>query len=100
MVIRVDGVLLEFFFAREIPGVLPEHDFIEITERGLAVDIIRDEPSPIVIPTVAGGPLTEPFEFTRRVAPIIPTVSAAPFPLILEVDLSKSVELLRVAELF
>ncbi|MFD1527763.1 hypothetical protein [Halolamina salina] len=73
-------------------GVLPEHAFVEIVEGRLAVDVVGDDPGPVVGAAVAGGPLGEPLEFAGCVTSIVPTVAAAAFPLVLEVALEAVVE--------
>ncbi|ELZ38496.1 hypothetical protein C473_00217 [Halorubrum distributum JCM 10247] len=70
-----------------MPGVLPKHAFIEIVEGRLAVDIVGNNPGPVVGAAVAGGPLGEPLELAGCVASIVPAVATATFPLVLEVAL-------------
>ncbi|WP_241659239.1 hypothetical protein [Halorubrum salsamenti] len=72
-----------------MPGVLPEHAFVEVLESGVAVDVVGDDPGPVVAPAVAGGPLGEPLEFAGGVASIIPAVASTAFPLVLEVALER-----------
>ena len=73
-------------------GVLPKHAFVEIFESRLSVDVVGDDPDPVVVGTVAGGPLGEPLELARSVSSIVPTVATAAFPLVLEVALEAVVE--------
>ena len=70
-----------------MPGVFAEDAFIEILECGVAVDVVGDDPDPVVVAAVAGGPLGEPLELACSVSSIIPTVPTAAFPLVLEVAL-------------
>jgi len=91
-VIGLDGVLLEATVTSEMPGVLPEHAFVEILEGGLPVDVVGDDPGPVVVAVVAGGSLRKSFELAGSVASIVPTVATAAFPLVLEVALEALVE--------
>jgi len=70
-----------------MPGVLAEDAFVEVLECGVAVDVVGDNPGPVVVAAVAGGPLGEPLELTCSVSSIVPTVPTAAFPLVLEVAL-------------
>jgi hypothetical protein len=79
-------VLLESPISTEMPGVLPEHAFVEIFEGGFAVDVIGDDPDPVVA-AVASGPLDEPLELACSVSSIVPAVATAAFPLVLEIAL-------------
>jgi hypothetical protein len=80
-------VLLESPISTEMPGVLPEDPFIEIVEGRFPIDVVGDDPGPVVVAAVAGGPLGEPLELAGCVASIVPTVPTAAFPLVLEVTL-------------
>ena len=73
-------------------GVLSEDAFIELVEGGLSVDIVGDDPGPVVIAVVAGGPLGESLEFACRVSSIVLTVPTAAFPFVLEVSLEAIVK--------
>jgi hypothetical protein len=88
-VIGLYRVLLESPISIEMSGVLPEYAFVEIAEGRLTVDVVGDDPSPVVGPAVAGSPLGEPPEFAPSVTSIVSTVSTASFPLVLEVALER-----------
>jgi len=75
-----------------MPGVLSEHAFVEIVEGWLPVDVVGDDPGPVVVAAVAGGPLGEPLELAGCVASIVPAIAAAAFPLVLEIALEAVVE--------
>ncbi|ELZ38318.1 hypothetical protein [Halorubrum glutamatedens] len=68
-----------------MPSVLPEHAFVEIVKGGLPVDVVGDDPGPVVVAAVAGGPLGEPLELAGCVSSIVPTVATATLPLVLEI---------------
>jgi len=72
-----------------MPGVLPEHAFVEIVEGRLSVDVVGDDPGPVVVAAVAGGPLREPLELACSVTSIVPAVPTAAFSLVLEVALER-----------
>jgi hypothetical protein len=81
----VYGVLLECAVTAEKPGVSPEHSFIKILEGWVAVDIIWYDSRPPAPTAVASSPTAELFEFASGVSPVVPTVSTAALPLVLEV---------------
>ena len=54
-------------------------------EGGLPVDVVGDDPDPVVVTAVTGGPLGEPLKLACSVSSIVPTVPTAAFPLVLEV---------------
>jgi hypothetical protein len=70
--------------ASEMTGLLAEHAFVEILEGGGAVEVVGDDPGPVVVTVVAGGSLGDPFEFASGVASVVPAVATAAFPLVLE----------------
>lgn len=78
-----------------MPGVLPKDALVEVLKGGVAVDIVGDDPGPVVITAVPSGPLNKPLELARRVASIVPAVATAAFPLVLEVPLEAVVERCR-----
>jgi len=80
-VIGLYSVLFESPIAGEIPGVLAEDAFVKVLERWFAVDVVGDDPNPVVVAAVAGCPLGEPFEFARCVASVVPAVATAALPL-------------------
>ena len=75
-----------------MPGVLPEHAFVEIVKGRLPVDVVGDDPGPVVGAAVAGGPLREPLELACSVSSIVSAVAPAAFPLVLEVAFEAVVE--------
>jgi hypothetical protein len=77
--------LFEPSITGEMPGIFPEDTFVKVLEGGVAVDIVGDDPGPVVITAVADGPLFEPLELAGGVASVVPAVAPTPFPLILEI---------------
>ena len=74
-VVGLDSILLEAPIASEVAGVLPKHPFIEVFEGGFSVDVIGDDPGPVVVAPVAGGPFGEPLKLAGCVPSIVPTVT-------------------------
>jgi hypothetical protein len=58
----LDSILLESAVTREVSGVLAEDALVEILEGRFAVDVVGDDPGPVVVATVASGPLGESLE--------------------------------------
>jgi hypothetical protein len=75
-----------------VPSVLPEDTFVEIFEGRLSVAVIGADPGPIVATPVAGGPLGESLELAGCVPAVIPAVTTAAFPFVLEIPLEAVVQ--------
>jgi hypothetical protein len=84
-IIGLYRILLESSISNEMPGVLPEDPFIEIVEGWFPIDVVEDDPGPVVAPAVAGGPLGEPLELAGSVTSVVPAVAPAAFSLVLEI---------------
>ena len=85
-------ILLESPIASEVAGVLSEDAFVEVLKGGPTVDVVGDDPSPVIVTAVAGGLLGESLKLACRIASIVPTVPTAAFPLVLEVSLEAIVK--------
>jgi hypothetical protein len=55
-IIGLYGILFETTVPGEVSGVLEEHALVEVLKGGIAVDVVGDDPGPVVA-AVAGGPL-------------------------------------------
>ena len=91
-VIGLYSILLEPPISSEITSILPEHTFVEVLEDRLAVDVVGNDPRPVVATAVAGSPLGEPLELARCVPSIVPTVATAALPLVLQIPLEGTCE--------
>ena len=91
-VVGLYGILLESPIASEVAGVLSEDAFVEVLKGGPTVDVVGDDPSPVIVTAVAGGLLGESLKLACRIASIVPTVPTAAFPLVLEVSLEAIVK--------
>ena len=78
-VVGLDSILLESPIAGEMAGVLAEDPFVEVLEGRLSVDVVGDDPGPVLVPTVTGGPLDEPLELAGCVASVVPALATAAF---------------------
>jgi hypothetical protein len=79
------SILLEATISAEMLGILPEDAFIEIIEGRISVDVVRNNPGPVIAAAVVGGPLRKSFQLACSVSSIVPGVATAAFPLVLEV---------------
>jgi len=86
-VVGLDSVLLESTVTSEMPRVFAEDAFIEILEGGNAVDVVGDDPGPVIIAALTSGPLGESFELAGSVSAIVPALAAAALALVLEIAL-------------
>jgi len=86
-VIGLYGILFESSITREMPSILTEYTLIKVCEGRIAIIGGRDNSSPCIIASVAGGPLGEPFELAGCVSPIVSALATTAFPFILEVAL-------------
>ena len=75
-----------------MPSVLSEDPLVEIIEDRFSIDIIGDDPGPVLVAALAGSPLREPFELAGGVPSVVPTVATAALPLVLEVALERTRE--------
>ena len=91
-VVGLDRVLLESAVADEVPGVLAEDPLVEVSKDRVTTSVLGDDPGPVLVTTLAGGPLDESFEFAGCVPAVISTVAPATFPLVLEIPLEAVVE--------
>jgi hypothetical protein len=73
-----------------MPGILPEDAFVEIVEGRISVDIVRNDPGPVVIATVAGGPLCKSFALASGVSAVVSTAATSTLTLVLEIALERS----------
>ncbi|ELZ28992.1 hypothetical protein C474_13859 [Halogeometricum pallidum JCM 14848] len=70
-------------------GVFPEYTFVKVLKGGVTVDVVGDDPGPVAVTAVTGGPLGEPLKFAGCVSSIVPAVATAAFSLVLEVALER-----------
>jgi hypothetical protein len=84
-IIGLYRVLLESPISGEVTSVLSKYSFVEVLERRLSVDAIGNDSRPVIATAVAGSPFGKSLEFACSVASIVPTVTAATFPLVLEI---------------
>jgi hypothetical protein len=88
-IIGLYSVLFESPIAGKMPGVLPEHSFVEVLEGRLSLGVFRNNPGPLVPTAVAGGPLGESLEFACSIPSVVPAVATTTFPFVLEVALER-----------
>jgi hypothetical protein len=63
--------------ARKVPSVLAEDSLVEVFGGRIAVDVIRNNPSPVFVAALAGGPFRRSVEFVSGDAAIVPALAAA-----------------------
>jgi len=75
-----------------MPRVRTERALVKVREGRFAVDIIGDNPCPVLGAALTGGPLGESLKFPGRVPTVVPALTAAAFPLVLEIPLEGTPE--------
>lgn len=87
---RLYGILLQSSTANEVTGVFSEHPFIEVPEHGFSVDVVRENPGPIVVATITGGSLGESLEFAGCIPSVVLAIATAVLPFLLVVPLERT----------
>ncbi|ERG93586.1 MAG: hypothetical protein J07HQW2_00019 [Haloquadratum walsbyi J07HQW2] len=79
-VVGLNRILLETPITGEMSGVLSEHAFVDIVEGGLSVDVVGDDPGPVVATAVAGNPLGESLKLAGCISLVVPALTTAASP--------------------